>query len=265
MPRTNIKSIVCLGIVILCAGLCGCASYVAPGRGANLGLMSAKTRGTPDAPAEQLEPIDRPEDTGRDIQITRREPTARFPAHVVVVRIQEPGYTSMTNKGIGAGTYSVITVRDIEKDEDFERLARLPFVAEISPLSRLLLPSSFQSDRELRQAAERVQADMLLVYTVDTTFLDTDKSTPVTVISLGLMPTVDVRVVTTVSALLLDTQTGYVYATTEQTVHEQVTTGALSTRNAFDTLRLKTERRAFEDFLDEFETLWPRIVETYKK
>jgi hypothetical protein len=30
-------------------------------------------------------------------------------------------------------------------------------------------------------------------------------------------------------------------------------------------MRLKTERKAFEAFLAEFETLWPRLVEAHKK
>lgn len=256
------KWILCLSVVMVGAGLCGCSSYTVPGRGASIDLMSASGSAT-----SSLTPGNDPsaQSSGGDIEITRRRATASFPAHIVVVRIQEPGYKSMTNEGVGGGRYSVIAVRDIETDEDFERLNRLPSVAEIAPLSRLLLPSVFESDKELRQAAARVQADMLLVYTVDTSFLDTDKSSVLGVVTLGFGPTIDVRVVTTVSALLLDTQTGYVYGTIEETAREQTTTAALSTKNTCDMLRLKTERRAFESFLSEMETVWPRIVESQKK
>lgn len=264
MPRHTAR-IVCPGILILCIGLCGCSSYKAPGRGANLSLIASKDAENP-LPSSGLEqPADPPTAAGRDVQIDRRDATASFPAHVVVVRIQEPGYKSMTSEGIGGGRYSVVTVRDIERDEDFERLGRLTALAEISPLSRLLLPSSFESDRELRQAAARVQADLLLLYTVDTTFLDTNKSTPLSILTLGFGRTIDVRVLTTVSALLLDTQTGYVYGTIEETAREQTTSAAVDTKDACDAMRLRTERKAFEAFLAEFEALWPRIVETYEK
>ena len=257
--------IVCLGILTSCVSLCGCASYAVPGRGANLNLMASQdAKDSAPSPGRET-PADPPTAAGGDVQIDRRAATASFPAHVVVVRIQEPGYKSMTNEGIGGGRYSVIAVRDIETDEDFERLGRLPSVAEIAPLSRLLLPSSFESDRELRQAAARVQADLLLVYTVDTTFLDTNKSTPLSVLTLGFGPTIDVRVITMVSALLLDTQTGYVYGTIEETAREQTTAAAVGTKDACDAMRLRTERQAFEAFVAEFETLWPRIVETHKK
>jgi hypothetical protein len=39
----------------------------------------------------------------------------------------------------------------------------------------------------------------------------------------------------------------------------------VSTRDACGHLRLKTERKVFERFLGEFETLWPRILAIYKK
>jgi hypothetical protein len=36
-------------------------------------------------------------------------------------------------------------------------------------------------------------------------------------------------------------------------------------KDACDAMRLRTERQAFEAFVAEFETLWPRIVQTQKK
>ena len=256
------RVIVCIAISLIGASLSGCSSYQAPGRGANLGLMQtqASTTAPTDNPSEGLT-----QDVGRDIEVIDRKPTASFPANITVVRIQEPGYKTMTNEGIGGGRYSVVTTRDIETDEDFDRLGALPGLAQIAPLSRLLLPSYFQSDQELRQAAARLQADMLLIYTVDTSFLDTNKSTVIGIVTLGMGPTIDVRVITTVSALLLDTQTGYIYGTIEETAREQAAAGALSTKETCDRLRLATERQAFEQFVDEFETLWPGIVETYDK
>ncbi len=257
MSHRAVRLIVSSCLVLASVSLCGCNSYTVPGRGANFNAVARQSQevSTPETPTEE---------TGADIQIVHRKPTAAFPSHMVVVRIQEPGYKSMTAQGIGGGNYSVVTVRDIEREEDFERLGELPFLAEVAPLSQLLLPSSFRSDKDLRQAAARLQADMLLIYTVDTTFLNTDKSTPLSVISLGFGPTIDVRVITTVSALLLDTRTGYIYGTVEETVREGATTSAISSKNACDRLRLKTERQAFEEFIAEFERQWPRIVENYK-
>jgi len=46
---------------------------------------------------------------------------------------------------------------------------------------------------------------------------------------------------------------------------ENITAGALTTKEAVDKRRLKIEREAFVKFLDEFEKLRPGIVNAYKK
>jgi hypothetical protein len=235
----------------------GCSSYTVPGKAAKMSLFEEKVAASPS---------DQPKTEHRgDIQIVERKPTANFPASIVVVRVQEPGYKSQTADSFGGGNFSVVTVRDIEKEEDFARLEKLGGLTQISPMSRLLLPSHFQSDRELRTVAARLQADMVLIYTIDTTFLNTDTSTPLGIISLGFGPTIRLRVITTVSAILMDTQTGFIYATAEETAREETTTSAISNKNACDEIRLRTERKAFEQFLNRFGTLWTNIVVQYKK
>ena len=237
--------------------LSGCSSYTVPGKAAEMSIFTEE-QGVIMSPGEPK--VEKPS----DIEIVDRKPTADFPANVMMVRVQEPGYKSQTTSGFGTGKFSVVTIRDIEEEGDFERLNKLADLAQISPMNRLLLPSYFQTDRELRTAAARLQADMVLIYTVDTTFLNTDTSTPVSVITLGMGPTINARVITTVSALVMDTRTGYIYGTVEETAREQATASVLTSKNACDKLRLKTERKAFEQFLSQFETLWPNIVREYK-
>ncbi len=199
------------------------------------------------------------------IGIANRKPMARFPANMVAVRVQASGYCSRTTKGYGRGNYSVVIVRDIEKDEDFDRIKNLPGIAQISPLSRLLLPVHLESDKDLRKAAARIQADMLLIYTLDTDFYNSDISTPLSIISIGLAPTINVRVTTTISAIVMDTRTGYIYGMVEETAQKDQTAAALTTQNAYDLLRRKTERRAFEMFIDEFDVLWKNIIDQHMK
>ena len=81
------------------------------------------------------------------------KPLAAFPASIAVVRVQASGYQSQTAQGYGYGNYSVVTTRDVEKDDCMERLEKLPQVAGIAPIGRLLLTPHLQSDMELRQAA----------------------------------------------------------------------------------------------------------------
>jgi len=95
----------------------GCSSYRTPERGANMSVF-----------------------TDSDIEaVLARRPAAAFPANIAIARVQSPGYRSYTAKGHGQGRYSVVTVRDVETQKDFDRIADLSNVADVVPLSRLLL------------------------------------------------------------------------------------------------------------------------------
>jgi hypothetical protein len=239
----------------------GCSYYQVPSKGVAMKSFSAEDKLTYiPVPGKEA-----PNSGVVDIQIQDRRPTATFPASIVYVRVQEPGYKSYTNAGFGSGNYSVITLMDIEEEGDFEKLAKLHDIDQITRVNKLLLPKSFNNDKELREVAARLNSDMLLIYTVDTMFFNVNQSAALTVISLGLFPTNDVHIVSTVSAVLMDTRTGYIYGTIEETAKENITSGALTTKEAVDKLRLKIERQAFVKFLEEFEQLWAKIVKAYKK
>src|SRR5688500_19227608 len=63
----------------------------------------------------------------------------------------------------------------------------------------MLLPDPLDSDKEIRVAASRLQADLVLVYTFDTSFFDINVAKPLTVITLGLSPTRRITAATTAS------------------------------------------------------------------
>src|SRR4051812_12987225 len=102
----------CIIIAILSIAS-GCASYVTPGRGADLGRISPAAAATLSSQHAPEDPI---------AQSFDKRPLAHFPASVAVVRVQQPGYSSPTAKGWGMGQYSIVTTRDIEKPEQLERL-----------------------------------------------------------------------------------------------------------------------------------------------
>jgi hypothetical protein len=198
MPRLFIAS-------ALIALLTGCsAAYHAPGGAADFRALGI----TPEAQKAG---------TAVDIQAAfDKKPLAAFPANVAVVRIQQPGYRSETvHASHGSGAFSVVTARDVESEDAIDRLRKLPQVRGIAPLGRMLMPSHFNSDRDLRAAAAQLQCDLLLVYTFDTAFQDRDLATPISVITLGLAPTQATQVTTTASAVLFDTRNGYVYGLAE--------------------------------------------------
>ena len=246
----RLSQFVLLGLFAVALGT-GCASYATPGRAADL-----RTFGVDPAARDALS------DSSILLETDKR-PLAAFPTGIAVARVQAPGYRSHTAEGWGTGRYSIVTTRDIEKPEQVERLARLPLVTGIAPLNRLLLPPQLQTDLDLRQAAAALHADMLLVYTIDTTFRVEDKAAPLTVITLGLSPNQQARVVTTASAVLLDTHNGYVYGVAEATEQDTRLASAWTNRDAVDESRRRAETKAFDKLVGEIETMWGGVVRGY--
>ena len=194
----------------------GCATYIPPSGRADLSAISSSTMKESFA----------------------AQPAAVFPAGIAAVRVQAPRYRSYHTEqegGVyGDGRYSVVATKEVEEETGFERLSQLPEIGGFITLSRLLIPANLQSDRELREAAARLKADMVLLYTFDTTFHDNDASVALAVITLGLSPTRRVFVHVAASALLVDTRTGFIYAAFEANEKRAVTTNAWESRQTAD-------------------------------
>jgi len=228
----------------------GCASYATPGRAADFKTLGvARDQLTDFAISDAL----------------AKQPLATLPCGIAAVRIQAPGYRSATAEGWGTGKYSVITTRDIEKDEQFDHLGKLPMVKGIAPINRLLLPDELNSDIELRKAAAVLHADMLLIYTLDTTFHTRDEVVPLTVITLGLSPNQVVHVISTASAILIDTRNGYLYGYAEATEKTDQLTSGWTKVPAIDAARRRAEEKSFEKLTHELEKTWGKVVTTYAR
>lgn len=193
-----------------------------------------------------------------------KQATSPFPARLSILRVQDSGYVSSTNQGYGNGRYSVVTTRDIETDEAFEAIKNLPFITAVAPIARILLPANANSLKDLRLPAAKLKSDLLLVYTVNTSFTVEGKSLgPFSLISLGLIPNKTANVAATVSGVLIDVRTGYIYGTAEATAKEEQKATIWSTELAIDTSRMTAERQAFDLFVGDFERLWVSVAEEY--
>jgi hypothetical protein len=245
---------VILGLTVMgtALGSTGCATYVTPNDAADfrvLGVVSEQER-------DDLTPL--------DIQaLMARKPLAKFPASIAVVRVQAPKYRNYTTESYGKGRYSVVTTRDIETEEDFAALAQLPMVRGVGMVNRLVLPERLETDNELRQAAARLQADMLLFYTVDTAFYIGDTSSPIEVITLGFLPSKQARVTSTASAAIIDTRSGYIYGLAEASATHRQLANTWTTRAAADASRRRAESEAFSKLVSELQSVWQGIVATY--
>lgn len=247
MPSPLAAYVKKLGLSVLLVGLflwTGCATYVTPGAGAKLADF-----GSPEWDIEKA---------------LSRKPAASFPVRLAMVRVQSPGYRSYRNSSYGTGRYSVVTTRDIEEEKDFDRLKALPMIAGVAPMSRLLLPETLDSDRPLRQAAASLQADMLLIYTLDTNFhIDATNLGPLSVVTLGFLPNREAVVRSTASALFYDVRTGFVYGLAESTAQESQRANLWSTQDAIDSTRRAAEKKSFEQLIDELTKTWSGIVKEH--
>ncbi len=218
-----------------------CSSYVTPGRQADLSTFT-------------------------DPRVKKAfvaRPAIKFPANIAVVRVQESGYRSESAQGIGSGAFSVVTTRDIETEQDIDALSKLRGVEGIVSLNRLLLPKSLSSDLDLREAAAKLQADAILIYTLATEFSDNDVIAPLTTLTLGLAPNQRYKIHSTASAILMDTKTGYIYGALEEGDSRSGLTIAWGSSNAIDSARKKAERAAYEKLLVSFTPFWARIYNRY--
>jgi len=241
----------------LLAAVGGCSShYVTPGPAADMRGLGA----TPDVKRDHG-------DTSINAEFEKK-PLASFPAYLAVIHVQGEGYASQSDhetNNVRAGKYTVITERDAESDEEMDRLRKLPMVAGIAPVNRMLLDGPVNSDMDLRHAAARVQADIVLLYTFDTAFYVKDRIPPLTAVSLGFSPNQQARVTTTASAILMDTRSGYIYGVAEATAELQQKTNAWTSDDAVDDARRQTEARSFDKLISELERTWAGVVKQYAK
>lgn len=230
-----------LAALMCSAWLPGCASYTTPGAGVSIAGISKA-----DA------------DIGA---LLKAEPAAAFPARMALARVQGSGYASKTQQCYGHGRYCVVTTRDVESEDQFSRLGRLPQIAGLAPMSRLLLPADLGSLKDLRVAAAALKADLLLVYTLDTGFrVDDSGIAPLTLITLGVLPTKKAKVSTTASAVVFDVRTGFIFGIAEATAIEEQRGSLWTTPEVIDAARLAAEKGAFQKLVEELEALWPRLV-----
>lgn len=196
--------------------------------------------------------------------LMKTEPSSGFPARLSVIRVQASGYISRTNSGYGSGRYSVVTTRDIEDENVFERMSKLPMIAGVAPLSRLLLPTKLESMKDLRRSAAQLKTDLLLIYSIDTAFhVEGTPLGPLSLLTLGFIPNKKAYVASTTSGALIDVRTGYIYGVAEATEREEQRTTIWNSSDAIDEARMKSEIASFKSFGLEFENLWKQTVDQY--
>ena len=232
--------------ITLLAGLLilgGCASYTTPPRGAKL-PAAASDKGI----AKEFE----------------KKPAATFPAHLALARVQSGAYRHFDPHVHGRGKYTVVTTREVEKDQHWEKISDWPALGGAAPLNRMILPEQINGLKDLRRAAAKLHADILLAYTFDTSFtIDHHTFSGLDAITLGLLPNNEAKITTTASAAFYDVRTGYVYGLAEATASHNELASAWDEQDAVDDARRKAERKSFDKLVQEAGKSWKGIVKRY--
>lgn len=194
-----------------------------------------------------------------------RQPSPHFPANIAVVRVQAPQYESYSSGSYGKGRYSIVTSQELLTEEQLELLAKWPAVDTVSALDPQLMPPKLESLDDLRLSAAKHQADILLIYTVDTAFHVKDKDYgPQASIKLGSGLDASAYVASTATAVFTDVRTGFVYGEAKATAKLADLGKAWSSTQLLDQQRLEAERQAFKLLSAEAEKAWGGISQRYR-
>jgi len=235
--RLKLGALLSLGLLLQ-----GCVTYLTPGTG---------------APMREL--------VEGDYNVAAsRQPAAQFPARLAIVHLQSANYRSYGARGFGDGDFSVVDAREVERAEDFSTMSDWPEVLGIVPLSRALMPTSLRNFDTLRGIAQSAHADILFLYTFDTTFYVERKSfAPNQDITLGVLPGREAHVTSTASGVFIDTNSGFVYGLASGNGAERALMTQWTQPSAADDTRLKAERTAFTQMMQDATAKWKRIAKQF--
>jgi len=193
-----------------------------------------------------------------DVRIVRRSvtPAAKFPARIAVARVQSGWGGSKENQG---PVMEVRTVASEREQNEIEHLAELPSAAGVTTISRLIV-SEHASEARLRAAADALHADVLMLYTLASSSETHDSLPPASVLTLGLFPGQIAKSTVTASALILDVQTGYVFAAAEAVVEREQLAAAWTSGSAEEQTRRRAEDSAIAELFETVDGEWASML-----
>ena len=192
-------------------------------------------------------------------------PTASFPVNIAFARIQ-PIRSNVRREQdcIGQGRFCLISNRYLETEESMQKLLALDDLRGIAPINQFLISDTEDTQEQLRNAASAVQAEMLLVYSVNTrSEIASHELGILGAAFLGYAPTKKALVNTTISAGLYDTSTGYVCALFEASASVDKRGNFWSIDSVTDSATREAESEAFHALIGNIEQRWPAFLAEY--
>lgn len=224
----------------VCLGLSSCLSYTSPEGG--YGVQTA-----PSVRKIEGAVIESGSSSGNRYV----KPTVSFPARVAVARVEKARY---------GGAVKLFDGQSLERPEHVAIVSRLPGVRGMVSLNNVSLKSGDMSYESLRSDAQNVGADLLAVYRFTTNEETVDHSTLLTTASLGILPTQGHQVVSNVSLILQDAQTGYTYGVLEKQAAQKRSATGWGLHTAVQKAREKTRQEAFDALMQDLPAFWSQVA-----
>lgn len=217
-----------------------------------------------------------PTNEGIRFQLPARQkasPQVRPPTSLALARVQQSGGRGVRSYHFGAADsqsewifYDSSSCGGFEIDDDLhERLDRLPLLEDAFHVEPVIT-SRQQSEplmHSLRRGALNRGAGLLLLYTFDSKAETSDGIFPLDIATLGLLPDVVASAETTCHAVLIDAQSGYIYAHAESGKDTWQLASQWTRDEAREDALRRAECRAFERMMDAFEPMWNSLAATY--
>lgn len=187
-------------------------------------------------------------------------PVVPTPARLVVMRVQGPGYRSPSAQGTNCGRYCAVAETDAVAKRMLDAISRWPSIAQAEALDAGLLPSRLDSLTDLRWAAAKIQADVVFVYTLETSFvvggraLEPDARLPTAKPAEN-----GARIDCVADGRFLDVRTGAELGQARATASRSLD-DAWGSIAQLEERRVQTENAAVDLLLADAQALWSRLV-----
>lgn len=155
--------------------------------------------------------------------------------------------------------------RGVEKGIDFSKLEQEQGIHRVISMNPLLRTPSTNSLDELRVMAAKTHADMVFVYRVDTHVESRELLRPLRILTLGLIRNEKLSADSIASGILIDVNTGFVYASYEKRLSKSGFADSVINSQGSLSLKTKIGREAFHQLVQEFSKDWPSLYERHRK
>lgn len=198
--------------------------------------------------------------------LTQAAPEASFPARIAVARVATRSCAPSRHDRREAGQYLLEPSRTPAAEKAAKKLASLPSVAGVASINAILQPDCFPSDFNLRVAASRLKADVLLVYTICTSVEhDGVPLGPVTVATFGMIPTRSVTATVSATCALVDVRTGYILCRARATHSDTELATHWHKPDAASAAIDQAEDEAVAKLMEQFDPAWREVVKLHAK